>query len=142
MATYFVTRSNYTPTVGNDVVTITASGTRPVRVRKIGVGGLGTASAANALRATRSTGGTTGGGALTPGKQMTDTPAFGGTAYTTWSAQPTLVSDDGGVRLPYNANGGVNWWHGEILLRPSEQLSVRQEVGTSVSTIHVEIEEL
>lgn len=141
MGHYLVSRSSYTPTVGNDILTVIAAAGRPVVLRKIGLVGLGTVFEVQGVRATRSTGGTTGGGALTPSKRHTDQAAFAGTVYTTWAAQPTLVSDDGGVRMGFRADGGVNWWIGELILRPTEQLSIRQEVGIKLATILVEMEE-
>jgi hypothetical protein len=136
-----VTRSNVTLNTANDLMTIIAAANRKIRIHEIQVGGLGTASAANEIAVQRSTGGTTGGGAITPESVDPDSLADAVTVVnTTWSAQPTL-SGTPILRLPVNANGGINRWLAkpgqEIVVRNSGQLSIRPAVGSSNISIHV-----
>jgi hypothetical protein len=112
---------------------------------EISIGGMGTATAANELGIWRSTGGSTGGGALTPTKFVTDQPTQSFTNFTTWSTQPTVTADPV-LRLPVNSNGGIYRWVArpgeEVELRNSEQLSLRSAVGTGSVSMHVVVEEM
>jgi hypothetical protein len=106
---YIVKQQNITPTAGNDILTILSVTGRRGRVIEVSVAGRGTSSAAQQIEVGRSTGGTTGGGAVTPGKfDHTDEPAAAFTYDTTWSVQPTL--DTNSEVIGWNALGGANRW--------------------------------
>jgi len=106
---YVIKQQNITPTAGNDIVTIIAASNRRGRLVEISIIGRGTSSAAQQIEVGRSTGGTTGGGALTPGKfDHTDQPSAAFTYNTTWTGQPTL--DAHSEVIGWNALGGANRW--------------------------------
>lgn len=145
MAIYRVTRGSTALSTTADLITVIAPSSRTIRIRRISVAGLATASAANVILVQRSTGGTTGGGALTPAPVVTESAASGTVVNTTWSAQPTPTAGVILDRIGVNANGGVNNLFyppgSEIILRNSEQLSFRSETGTSNVTISLEFDE-
>ena len=146
MALYTLRRSNTALNSSNDFVTVIAAASRRLRLLEIKGGGKGTTSAAGELGVHRSTGGTTGGGALTPVKGITDAPTQGFTNFTTWAAQPTL-SGDPAVILVINQNGAVDRWiaqpnRSEFELRNSEQMSIRAIDGTHNISAHVHLDEL
>jgi hypothetical protein len=143
---YIIKQQNITPTAGNDILTIISASSRRVRICEVAVAGRGTSSAAQQVEIGRSSGGTTGGGAQTPGKvDHTDEPAAGGTYNTTWSAQPTL--DAHSEVMGWNALGGNNRWippAGKILeARNGEQISVRASAAVTfqAASISVIVEE-
>lgn len=134
---YLIKQQNITPTAGNDIVTIIAATTRRGRLLEVSVSGRGTTSAAQQIEVGRSTVGTTGGGALTPGKlDHTDQPAAAFTYNTTWSVQPTL--DAQSEVIGWNALGGANRWippKGSALefrgAGTLEQISIRASTGVT-----------
>lgn len=145
MAKYRATRGSTALSTTADLLTFIAPASRTVKISRISVAGLATASAANVILVQRSTGGTGGGGAITAAPLIAESPAAGSTINTTWSAQPTLSANTILERIGVNANGGVNNLFyppgSEIVLRNSEQLSFRSETGTSNVTISIEFEE-
>lgn len=107
---YVVKRENFTPTAGNDAITIITASSRRARVIQVTVGGLGTTSAAQQFLIGRSTVGTTGGGAITPDKfDHSEQPAAASTVDTTWSVQPTIGTNT--TVLGWNALGGAIVWN-------------------------------
>jgi hypothetical protein len=144
MPLYTVTRTKSALSTTADTLTIQASGTKPLRVYEVDIEGMGTASAANEVVMARSTGGTTGGGAITPGPNNPGASAASFNAYTTWVSQPTL----GQVlwRFGPNANGGVSKrvtppgmeWSVPV----GGQLSFRSVFGASEVIINVQVEEI
>lgn len=144
MPLYTVSRGSTALSTSNDLVTIVASSTKPLRVYLVDMKGMGTTSAANAVLVSRSSSGTTGGGAITPSKLNSGSGSASFAAYTTWSAQPTL--GDTLLRLGVNANGGIDKWQafpgGEIQIPVSGQLSIRSESGTSNVLVNLIIEEV
>ena len=144
MPLYTVSRASTALSTINDLVTIVASSTKPLRVYLVELKGMGTTSAANAILMDRSTGGTTGGDAITPGKVNSGSGSASFAVYTTWSAQPTLVGTP--YRFGVNANGGIDKFQafpgGEIQIPVSGQLSIRSESGTSNVLANLIIEEV
>src|ERR1051326_1472353 len=105
MAIYTVSRSNVTLNTSNDIMTVIGASGHTMKLRRVSLYGLGTASAANEIVVQRSTGGTTGGGAITPGK--TGTTKQGAANFvvdTTWGTQPSLTSNEILARMGVNAN--------------------------------------
>lgn len=149
MAQFIFARSAATPTVGNDLWTLIAAANRRDRIVEVSVSGTAGTSAGAAYNESflaRSSGGTTGGGALTVSKLENDSAAFAGTVNTTWSGQPTVTATDGGVRFAFNVYGGGYRWvarrDSEIIVRNTEQLSLRQVSGTAALTMHTIVDEL
>lgn len=144
MPIYTVSRASTALSTSNDLLTIVASATKPLRVYLVDMKGMGTASAANSVLVSRSSGGTTGGGGITPAKLNSGSGSASFSAYTTWSAQPTL--GDTLFRLGINANGGIDKFQafpgGEIQIPVSGQLSIRSESGTSNVLANLVIEEV
>lgn len=143
---YLINRASAALSTTNDLLTLVGAANRTVRIRRVTIYGLATASAANVVLMQRSTGGTTGGGAITPAPQVNSDRAASFSAFTTWSAQPTLTANTVLGRFGVNANGGVAsvyyppGYQPEI--RGTEQISFRSEIGTSNVSIEVEVEEL
>lgn len=144
MPVYNITRSSAALSTSNDLVTITASSTKPLRILFAKLAGMGTASAANEVMLMRSSGGTTGGGGITPTPVNSGDGAASFTVYTTWSAQPTA-----GVvlhRFAPNANGGIDPWiaipGAEISVPVGGQVSIRSAAGTSNVVLNMTIEEV
>ncbi len=141
---YTITRNNVTPNTANDLMTIIAPANKMIRIKRIRASGEATASTVMRTVIERSTGGTTGGGALTPEKANTSDPAASLTCYSTWTAQPTL-SGAPHYNESWNAFGGgfdLTLDGREMYLVNSEQLSIRNTVGTGVMSLEVEVEEL
>ena len=142
--TYTVSRNNVTPVVTNDLMTLIAPANKAIRIKRIRVSGEAGASTVMRTVLQRSTGGVTPGGALTPEKANTSDPAASSVIDTTWGTQPTLsgapIYNEGwnafGVGFDLTLDGR------EIYLVNSEQLSIRNTVGTGVLDIEVEFEEL
>ena len=144
MRLYTITRSNVTANVSNDLVTIIAPANKQVRIKRIRVSGESTSSTAMRTVVQRSTGGTTGGGSLTPEKSSTSDAAASVTVYSTWSVQPTL-SGAAHYSDSWNAFGGgfdLTLDGREIYLVNTEQLSIRNTIGTGLLSVEVELEEL
>lgn len=144
MPLYTVSRASTALSTSNDLVTIVATSSKPLRVYLAELKGMGTTSAANAVLVSRSSGGTTGGGGITPTPLNSGSAAASFAAYTTWSAQPTLGAAL--LRLGVNANGGIDKWQafpgGEIQIPVSGQLSIRSESGASNVLVNLVIEEV
>ncbi len=144
MRAYTYTRSGVTPVTTDDLMTIIAPANKMIRIKRIRIAGEATASTVMRTVIQRSTGGTTGGGAITAEKKNTSDPAASSVVNTTWATQPTLS----GIPLyaeAWNAFGGgldLTLDGREIYLVNSEQLSIRNTVGTGVLSISVETEEL
>ena len=144
--TYTYSQSNVALSTTADWATFISAASRRARFVEVAFGGQGTASAANSILVQLSTGGTTGGGALTGGKQNTDLPTAAETVNTTWAAQPSLTAGRIFLTLPVNANGGLYRWVArpgiqECEYRNAEQISVRSNNGTSNVTGHVSVQE-
>ncbi len=101
---YWVTRTG-TPVAGQDFITLISATGRRIKLRRLTVGGGGT-NAAQQLLISRATAGTTPGGAITPTPATDLTPASVFTTATTWSAQPTPVTNQEPAN--WNAAGGAN----------------------------------
>jgi hypothetical protein len=132
MGRYLVMRENFTPSAGNDALTLISGSSRRIRLVGLSVRGAGTSSAQQGFQVARSSGGSTPGGAITPSKaDHTDQPAANFTTATTWSTQPTLETN--GVVIGWNANGGFTPWvppRGQILeARNGEMISIRAPSG-------------
>ena len=144
MPAYTVTRTRSALSTSNDLLTIVASSTKPLRIYVAGIEGAESASAVNEVVMARSTGGTTGGGAITPGPNNPGSSAASFSAFTTWSAQPTL----GQVlwRFAPNANGGNSKFTQipgcEFSVPVSGQVSFRSVNGTSNVVINLQVEEI
>jgi hypothetical protein len=143
-ALYTVTRTSAALSTSNDHVTIVAASGKPLYIHSVSIEGEGTASAANEVVMARSSGGTTGGGAITAGPNDPGQSAASFSAYTTWSAQPTL----GQVlwRFGVNANGGASKREtppGMAFFVPaSGQISFRSVDGTSNVIFSCQVEEI
>jgi hypothetical protein len=146
MPLFLVNRTSTALSTSNDLVTVVASATKPLRILMAKIGGMGTASAANEVLMQRSTVGTTGGGGITPTKVNTGSAAASFSAYTTWSVQPTLTANEVLHRFTVNANGGIDPFvalpGGEISIPVSGQVSFRSASGTSNAIINLLIEEV
>ena len=147
MARFGLGVTNAALSTSNDSLTIIAAASRKLMVYAIRVAGMGATSAAAAaltVHVARSTGGTTGGGAVTAEELESDGAAAAFTNFTTWAAQPTIGNVI--LRLGLQAYGGIHPWVArkgeEIVLRNSEQLSIRSSVGTANVTLNVELEEI
>jgi hypothetical protein len=144
MPAYTVTRTRAALSTSNDQLTIVASSTKPLRIYVAGIEGAESASAVNEVVMARSTGGTTGGGAITPGPNNPASAAASFSAFTTWSVQPTL----GQVlwRFSPNANGGNSKFTQipgfEFSVPVSGQISFRSAFGTSNVVLNVQVEEI
>lgn len=141
---YTVNKAATALSTSNDLVTLVAHSAKPLRVHLIDIAGQGAAAADNTVLVSRSTGGTTGGGGITPNPTDPSMPAASFSAYTTWSAQPSLgVTLD---RMSVNALNGkdriVATPGTEILIPASGQLSIRSASGTSNVVLNMVIEEI
>lgn len=129
----------------NDAFTFIAGSAAQLRVLEIILGGEATSSAVNRNRYQRSTSGTTGGGAITPEKFNTRSPAAATVVDTTWTGQPTLSANPWLV-VAFNAFGGYVDWKAapgsETYFVNSEQHSVRSASGTSTVSQTIVFEEL
>lgn len=143
MPLYSVSRARSALSTSNDLLTITASATKPLRVLMGKIAGADTASASNTVLLARSSGGTTAGGSITPVPiQGSSSASF--TVATTWSAQPTL----GNVlhRFAPNSNGGIDPFTAlpgaEFSVPVGGQISLRSEQGTGNVVVNLIIEEV
>jgi hypothetical protein len=142
---YVIKRNAITPTAGNDILTIIAASGRRGRLISVTVTGQGSSSAAQQIEIGRSTSGTTGGGALTPGKaDHTDQPSAAFTYDTTWSVQPTL--DTHSEVVGWNALGGAFRWiaaAGKMFeirgAATAEQLSIRATSGVTFQAMSISV---
>lgn len=143
MRTYTITRNNVTPNVANDLVTLIAASGHPVCVKRVRCSGEATASTVMRTLVSRSTSGTTGGGAITPVQTNSGDNAANTVADTTWSGQPTLATTPL-YNESWNAFGGgfdLTLDGREIWLVGTEQLSIRNTIGTGLMSIDIEIAE-
>jgi hypothetical protein len=140
---YTVSRTGVTPTPANDVMTIIAPAGGAVKVKRIRASGEDGSSTPMRTVIQRSTGGTTGGGPLTPEKDNVSDAAAGTVVNTTWSAQPALSGSPLYVEGWNTFGGGFDLTLDgrEIWLLNSQQLSIRNTVGTGTSEWEVEFEE-
>lgn len=145
MPLYTVTRTSAGLSTSQDLLTLVASATKPLRVYIADIKGMGTSSAANEVLMSRSTGGTTGGNAITPQPNNAGSGAASFSAYTSWAAQPTLAVQPL-WRFGVNANGGIDKFvavpGAEISVPVGGQISFRSATGTSNVTINVLVEEI
>lgn len=132
---YVVMRENFTPTTGQDALTLISPANRRIRLLAVYCNGLYTALDAQAMKISRvASAGTTPGGAITPTKaDHVDQPAATFTTATTWSTQPTPETN--GVVIGFQAFGGHGQWQatqltrGMFEARNGEQLSLRPGAG-------------
>jgi hypothetical protein len=148
MALFTLSRGSATMNTSNDLITIISASARKLVLVDILIGGTGATSAAAAyceVAIYRSTGGTTGGAALTARAWETEQGAAAFTNFTTWAAQPSL-SGDPYYRLPFQNYGGVVGKPikpiGPLVIRNTEQISIRPISGTSAITLSVVVDEL
>lgn len=145
MSIFAVNRTRSALSTTADLLTITASATKPLKVLMGKLAGMDTASAANEVVIQRSTAGTTPSGAITPEKQDPGSGAASFTVATAWAVQPTL---SGGPlhRFAPNANGGIDPYvslpGAEIFVPVGTQISIRSNYGTSNVTANFLIEEI
>lgn len=146
MSLYLVNRAKTALSTSNDLLTIVASATKPLRIIMAKLGGADAAPAFNEVLMQRSSGGTTPGGAITPEKLNTGSGAASFSVYTTWSGgQPSLQAGPL-YRFTVNANGGIDPFvavpGGEISVPVGGQVSFRSAEGTSNAVINLMIEEI
>lgn len=145
MPLYTVSRARTALSTTNDLLTIVASATKPLRIYVVDIKGMDTTSAYNEVLMQRSSAGTTPGGAITPAKVNPNSGAASFAAYTTWVAQPTL---NGEIlwRFGPNSNGGIDKdvvvpgfeWPVPV----SGQVSFRSAAGTGQVVINLKVEEI
>lgn len=144
MPLFVVNRPRTALNLSNDLLTIIASSTKPLRILMAKVAGADSGPAANEVLMQRSTGGTTPGGAVTPERVDPNSNGAAFAAYTTWAAQPALT---GGPlhRFAPNANGGIDPFNAfpgaEIKVPVGTQVSFRSAFGTSNVIINLMISE-
>ena len=144
MPLFMVNRGNAALSTVNDLLTIVASSTKPLRIIMAKVSGHGSAPAANEVLLQRSAGGSGPGGGITPEKCDVNANVASFSVYTTWSVQPTL---SGGPlhRFEANANGGIDPFvavpGGEIKVPVGGQVSIRSASGTSNAIVNLQISE-
>lgn len=145
---YVVKQQNVTPVAGQDILTIVSGANQRIRLVEVNVAGRGSSSAAQQIEFGRSTGGTTGGGAQTPGKyDNQDIPAAAATVNTTWSGQPTL--DTHTEVLGWNALGGWNRWTASgmgkggsaqgIEVRGGDNISIRASAAVTFQPMSISV---
>jgi hypothetical protein len=145
MPLYTVSRARAALNTSQDLLTIVASATKPLRIYVVDIKGMDTASAYNEVLMQRSTIGTTPGGAITPSKVNPSSGAASFAAYTTWSVQPAL-SGEILWRFGPNSNGGID----KDVVVPGFEWSVpgsgvvsfRSAAGTGNVVINVKVEEI
>lgn len=145
MPLFTVSRGRTSLSTSNDLLTIVATTTKPLRVYVVDIKGMDAASAYNEVLMQRSTIGTTPGGAITPAKVNPASAAASFAVYTTWAAQPSL---NGEIlwRFGPNSNGGIDK---DVVLPGFEWpvpvggcLSFRSATGTGAVVINLKIEEI
>ena len=145
MPLFSVSRARASLSLTADLLTIKASGTKPLRISVVDIKGMDSSSSVNEIVMQRSSGGTTGGGASGPAKVDPASAAARFNVYTTWSVQPTL---DGDIlwRFGPNANGGIDkdvatpGWEWPVPV--GGQVSFRSTTGTGNVTINLRVEEI
>jgi len=102
---YWISRENFTPTGGTDVLTIVSPSTGRVSLLDITARGAGTTSAQQGLQIARSTGGSSTSTFITPAKaDYSGQSTAGFLVNSTMLTQPTLNS--GWLTVGFNALGG------------------------------------
>lgn len=145
MPLFTVSRARAQLSTTEDLLTIKASATKPLRISVVDIKGMDATSAVNEIVMQRSSGGTTPGGAIVPSKVNPSSAVASFSVYTSWSAQPTL---DGEVlwRFGPNANGGIDrdvaipGWEWPVPV--GGQVSFRSVTGTGNVVINLRIEEI
>lgn len=145
MPLFTISRGRTALSTSNDLVTIVASATKPLRIYVVDIKGMDTSSAYNEVVLQRSSSGTTPGGAITPAKVNPASAAASFAVYTTWVAQPTL-SGEILWRFGPNSNGGIDK---DVVLPGFEwsvpvsgQVSIRSAAGTGNVVLNLKIEEI
>jgi hypothetical protein len=145
MPLYTVSRTRTALSTSNDLLTIVASATKPLRIYVVDIKGMDTTSAYNEVLMQRSASGTTPGGAITPAKVNPGSGAASFAVYTTWSVQPSL-SGEILWRFGPNSNGGIDK---DVVLPGFEWpvpvsgvVSFRSAAGTGAVVINLKIEEI
>ncbi len=145
MPLYTVSRTRTQLSTTNDLLTIVASATKPLRIYVVDIKGMDTTSAYNEVVMQRSSGGTTPGGAITPAKVNPSSGSASFGVYTTWSVQPSL-SGELLWRFGPNGNGGQDK---DVVLPGFEwpvpvggQVSLRSAAGTGNVVVNLKIEEI
>jgi len=145
MPLFMVTRTATALNPAADLLTITASNTKPLRILMAKLGGAGIAPAANEVVMQRSTIAPVGGTSIIPAKVNTGSAvanflANGGTST------PQLTANEVMHRFTVNANGGIDPFvalpGGEISIPVGGQMSFRSVSGTSNAIINVLVEEV
>ena len=144
MPLFIVTRTATALNPAADLLTITASNTKPLRILMAKIGGAGIAPAANEVVMQRSTIAPSGGTSITPAKVNTGSAvanflANGGTST------PQLTANEVMHRFTVNANGGIDPFvavpGGEIKVPVGGQVSIRSASGTSNAIVNLQISE-
>jgi len=145
MPLFTVSRARTALSTSNDLVTIVASASKPLRIYVVDIKGMDTTSAYNEVVMQRSSGGTGAGGALTVAKVNPGSAAASFFAYTTWSEQP-LLSGELLWRFGPNSNGGIDK---DVVLPGFEwsvpvsgKVSIRSAAGTGNVVLNLKIEEI
>lgn len=144
MPLFSINRTATALSTSQDLLTIVASATKPLRIYMAKLGGASNVPAFNEVLMQRSTAGTTPSGAVTPEKVDPLSAAASFAAYTSWSVQPAL---SGGPlhRFTVNANGGIDPFvafpGGEFKIPVGTQMSFRSASGTSNAVINLMISE-
>ena len=145
MPLFMVTRTATALSPSADLLTLTASNTKPLRILMAKLGGAGLAPAANEVVMQRSTIAPGGGTSITPAKVNTGSAAAsflanGGTST------PQLTANEILHRFTVNANGGIDPFvalpGGEVSIPVGGQVSFRSISGTSNAIINVMVEEV
>lgn len=146
MGLFMVNKPRGAMTVGQDVLTIVASATKPLRVLMAKLAGNDSTAAPLEAVLGVSTGGTTPGGAITPQRSDGGSGAASFSVYTTWSVQPTMAAGNGLHRFAPDARGGIDPFialpGGEIFVPVGGQLSLRCVTGTGIVVPNFQIEEI
>lgn len=144
---YIVARHDFTPTAGQDILTIRSVANRRCRLISVSVVGRGATSASQVLQiAKAATVGVTPGGAIVLGKaEHTEQPTAATLTATTWATQPVLTADNNEV-VGWNALGGVNRWvtppgkpNGSFEIRNAEELSIRAPSGPTYQAMSISV---
>ena len=112
--------------------TLISAAAKSILITEIDAEGMGTTSAANETGIYRvGTAGTTGGGAVTPTPLTPTHPAFGGTAFASYTTQPikgALIHN-----IPINGNGQRYFWRANPNLNNAIPVSGGNNATGSIS---------
>lgn len=146
MGLFMVNRPRAAMVVGQDVLTIIASATKPLRILMAKLAGNDSAAAPLEAVMGVSTGGSGGGGAITPQRCDGGSGAASFTVNTTWTVQPTMAAGNGYHRFAPDARGGIDPFialpGGEIFVPVGGQVSLRCITGTGIVVPNFQIEEI